>query len=221
MNRQQMFDAVLEDLNRKDKENMLPGWLESATARANEFLRVDDMVFRALLEVTQNIIRLPPDFIDFFSMSVRDATGSPTGPDGTRSLFVYMPPEQFDAGMDDPKPYRAPRAPLFYTKRGSYLEIGDWNIPKPYKLDLWFYRAMGVPQAATDTNWLMMKYPHVFKNIMLHFGYNHLQEFDVAGALMQSAIQEMQALNDMSAATRYGSGPLIARAPKKLGGRRS
>lgn len=219
MNRQEMFAAVLTDLNREDKIDMLPGWLESATSRANLLLRVKDMVFRATIPVTEHIVPLPADFLDFYSLTIRqDAT-----PDfsGWRGPLEYMPPDQFDRGFDIPHPTRPPHSPLYYTMRGGNLELGRWGYPVPFKLDLWYYRKMGVPQAASDTNWLMLHHPHVFKNIMLHFGYNHLQEFDIAGALMQSATAEIQALNDATQALRYGTGPLLSRPARRIGGRRS
>lgn len=215
MNREELFAAVAADLNREDKMDRLPQWLESAEFRINAALRDERMVKRAVLEITETTFPVPPDFIEPQTTTIRHHITDPVRPGEVVGAAKYMPPDQIDDGWSTPLP-NAPRGPLWYTMRGRNFELGNWNAEGPFQVDLWYYANLMKLVEPTDTNFLLTIAPHIYVDAMSHFGFRHLQEFDNADRCLVSMTAEIQFLNDKNEATKF-KGPLIARPTRGFG----
>lgn len=220
MTRAELFASVLDDLNREDKANKCPEWLASAASRINMFLRDERMVKRAIMPITETLFALPPDYLQQKSIALRNGTlTTPITPGSHAGGLQYIPADDLDSGIAR-LPFPATK-PVWYTIRGREIELGAWNGSNPYQVDLFYYAELPVLSQDTDTNWLLTKYPQIYKNAMLHFGFNHLLEYDTASGFMSSVMAEIQTLNDNAEKEKYGSGPLVMSAPRRIGGRRS
>jgi hypothetical protein len=216
MDRQALFSAVLRDLgNREDKADFLPEWLTSAEFRINSALRVDDMVKRSVTSLAETLISPPSDFIAPKQATLRKGSGALPGV--LSGQLVYMPSDIFDSGE-----YVIGTQPIFYTQRGKVLEFAGWtDSVGPWQLDLRYYAELPKLPEDGSTNWLLEKAPHIYRMAMMYFGYQNMQEFDNANNILVTITQEIQFMNDQNDKNQYGSGPLIMRPPRKIGGRHS
>lgn len=209
MNRAELFTSVTRDLNRRDKTDFLPEWLISAEFRINQSLRVEEMVKHVTLPLTEMRFPVPPDFL-------KEKTIKITSGGASIGRFVYVPADQLDAGLAPP---RVPGGPRFYTMRGRFIEIEPYGLNATYVVDMWYYAELSKLLADEDTNFLSTKAPHIYIMAIKHFGYRNMQEFERADAEMMQCLSEMELMNQKAMETLAGSGPLIMRPPKRLGGR--
>lgn len=220
MDRAGLFTAVLEDTNREDKADRLPEWLASAEFRINLALRDERMIKRAVLEITETTFPVPPDFIaPKGNLSIRKHLSDPIRPGEVVGALAYFPSDQIDNGLANPSS-AFPRPPRWFTKRGRNIELGGWNSPGPFQIDMWYYAELPKLTADDSTNWLMEKAPHVYKDAMLHFAFLHLQEFDTADRCLMRMTAEIQFMNDKAEENKHGDGPLIMRPRQGFGSRR-
>lgn len=217
MNRAELFTEVMADLNREDKADRLPGWLESAEFLINENLRDERMVKHAVLPITETEFPFPPDMqAPKGNISVRSGS-DPANPGPVLASLYYMPSDEIDNGLGNPAYFELPRGPLWYTVRGRNVILGGWTKPGPFLADLWYYGDLMKLENDTDENWLSKIAGHIYKNLMLAFGFRHLQEFDTADRFQMQAMGEIQAINDRNEAKKYGDGPLIKRPVQGFG----
>jgi len=213
MNRAELFEAVSYELNRDDKVAKYPEWLTSAEFRINTALRMEEMVRHAELAVTERRFPYPPDFLEGKTLTIESE------PDGTSiGRFVYVPADQLDAGL---VPAMPPRGPRYYTVRGRFIELEPWNLSGTYTADLWYYAKLPKLLQDTDTNFLLTDAPHIYVRAVAYFGYLDLKEVENANRTLSEVVGEIELLNQTAERLKAGTGPLIARPPKRLGGRRS
>lgn len=224
MNRGELYTSVLSSLNRDDEPpERLDEWLVSATFRINQLLRANEQVIPATLPVTETLFPVPDNFLEYKSLSILSgvstdtATAQLTG--NTLGELQFFPAVDVDGGrLPTFYPNNRPR---WFTQRGRFIELGPWVGDTAYTVRLWYYAELPVLREATDTNWLLSKAFHIYKNAMLHFGHNHYLEFDTASGYMGSVMAECQQMNENAKMAQYGAGPLIMAPARKLGGRRS
>jgi hypothetical protein len=211
--RVEILNTALLELNREDKAAYMPSWLASAEARINSAMRVEEMVQHSKLPITEMIFPLPPDFQAGKSLSIiDDATAT------TYGTLLYVPSEQLDAGWVAPS---YGQGPTWYTTRGRNIQLANWNLSGAYTLDMWYYANWPKLVADGDHNWLSDNFPHVYIEMIKAFGFRHLQEFDNADRTLMTAMAEINAMNEMANLNKQPVGPLIMRAPRKMGGRHS
>lgn len=216
MDRQELFRQVLSDLNRLDKGDMLPGWLESAEFIIHENLRHERMVKHAVLPVTETVFPVPPNFIDAHgNISIR-AGSDPTSPGPILASLRYMPSDQVDDKEGEPDAWD-PRGPLWYTLKGRNIVLAGWNKSGPFLVDMWYYGKLDKLPNDTSSNWLLDEANHIYKDAMLYFGFRHLQEFDTADRHLASAVGFISKMNDNAEKRKAGSGALIARPVRGFG----
>ncbi len=218
MDRDGLFADVLADLNREDKIERLPGWLAAAEFRINQVLRSPDMIKRATLPITEKEFPTPPDFIAYETLKVRHEVEGEVGT--SAGTLVYMPADQIDNGFSRPVSEH-PRGPRWFTLRGNRIELGGWNSPGSFQIDLYYFSELEKLPNPNSTNWLLTKAPHIYKNMMLGLGFKHLMEFEAATNATTEAMTEIQVLNDTAENNKYGTGPLIQRPARRIGGRHS
>lgn len=217
MDRAGLFAEVAKELNRQDKLEFLPSWLTSTEFRVNQLLRDRRMIERAILRVDTNEFPVPDDFLETESLSIQDGSLFPAfGAKASGALF-YTPPDQLDS---DPKAF-VTESPHWFTVRGRYMELAGWRVSTPFQVRLFYYAELRPLLNDDSTNWLLEKAPHIYRHGMLHFGFQHLEEYDVANNFLTTMVTEIQGINEIAKATKHGNGPLIMRPSQKLGGRHS
>lgn len=217
MDRAELFRNVLAEINRKDKGEFLPEWLATTHFRINEALRHEKMVRHSMMPVTERIFPMPPDFIEIKGdISIRGGS-VPQSPGPVLGSLYYMPSDQVHAGLSNPGPYAFPRGPLWFTTRGNMIELGGWNKPGPFLVDLWYYAKLPELKADTDTNWLLTDAPHIYKDGMAALGFRHLKEYDISDRMLATMLGEIQGMNDHTQTRAQGTGPLIQRSTRGFG----
>lgn len=218
MTRAELFTAVLRDLNREDKVDFLPEWLMGTEFRINGLLRVQEMVQHYGLPVSEQIFPVPVDFLAPVSLELRDFTDNTLG--GVLGPLLYLPADQLASGLGTPEAGVIAN-PQWFTIRGRYIQLAPWTGTGSYMTDLWYYAKLPKLVEATSTNWLLDDAPHIYRAIMLHFGFRNLQEVERSDAEMLSAMQEIQFLNAQAEIARTPTGPLIKRQEARLSWRHS
>lgn len=217
--RAQIFADVLADINREDKADRLPGWLSDAENIINQSLRVEQMLTRATLDLSEMVFKVPPDFLAPKSITVRSGVTGDTVLGTPKNPLNYIPADQLENGWATPvEPGINPR---WYTIRGHEIEMGGWTAPGPFQIDMRYYGRIPPLSLDTSSNWLSIEHTTLYKNAMKHFAFQHLQEFAVADRFMGLAVAQIQEMNDKNDEKKYGAGPLIARPARRIGGRHS
>lgn len=219
MDRKQLFTEVLADLNRDDKADRLPGWLENAEFLINENLRDDRMLKHAVLQVTERVFPVPPNFVAANgNLSIRSGS-DPAKPGPILHTLYYFPEDELNNGQANPRPGVPARGPLWYTTKGRFIELAGWNAEGPYLVDMWYYGELDKLPDDNSSNWLLDRASHIYKNLMLAFGFRHLQEFDTSDRYQMLGMGEIQALNDRNEEKKIAKGPLMMRPTQGFGAR--
>lgn len=198
---------VREDIDPDD----MAGWIDSATARLNQELRINDMLVRASLPLTSANPQTPPDFIAVKTLRLTGSAqfGTPKGP------LIYATPEHI-AAMASRWPHCYPG---YYASFGRELEVAPFRAASGVNLDLWYYAALNDLAADADTNLALEKYPDLYLNAVCIYGHRFYLEMDQA--LMRDGLvtAEIQRLNDRKDAEKYGDGPLMMQPAPAIGRR--
>jgi hypothetical protein len=219
--RAQLYASVKFELNRQDRDQFFDEWLASAEFRINKLLRAREMIQRATVVITETLFPLPSDFIAIDSVGLRIAGANQNDIGRRAGTLRYIPIDAINSGSAE-LPYPG-TTPGWFTVRGREIELGPWNNSAAnYQIDLSYFANLPKLIANDSTNWLLTQAPHIYRNAMLHFGFNSLMEYDTAGAMMTNVITEIQMMNDAAEAEKMAAGPLImARPARKMGGRNS
>jgi hypothetical protein len=224
MTRADIFAQVLSDINREDKADLLPGWLVSAESRINLALRDERMVKHAILPIEDYVFPLPADFLEHKSIELRQGVDGPVAPGARLGPLKYIPSDQLDQGKAE-LPYPGVR-PAWFTVRGKQIEIGAWNKPivagaAGFQIDMWYYAKLAALVVDESSNWFSDDFPHIYQDMIKFFAYRNLQEYDTADKHLAMATTEIGIINDASKKMQQGSGPLIMRPARRIGGRYS
>lgn len=219
MDRATLFSELAEEINRQDKEHLMPTWLIGAEFRLNNLLRDREMIARAILQVTERVFPGPPDFLEAESLSIQDGTINGV-PNTKRGSLFYIPATEVDNDTDN---RFVTASPQWFTTRGSkYIELVGWTGTGDFQVQLYYYAKLPALTEDNHTNWLLDSAPHLYKSAMKYFAYTDLEEYTIADRFLAATAAECQAMNDRSQAMKYGTGPLIRRPnPVRFGGRHS
>lgn len=207
--------ALVRDDIEEEEAN---AWVDSATARISRSLRNAEMLRHRVLALTGASFALPDDFLEV--REVRLGTNPPGGATlGTvKGTLIYAPPAELTlmSGMA----YPGADLPGYFTIRGTEIEIVPWAVPSgEYQVSLWYFAS--IPNLTTDaaTNTVLEKYQDLYLSATLIYGHRFYLEDDKALLKEGLVAQECQELNDKFREAKYGDGPLVARPPRKMGGR--
>lgn len=196
----------------------LDAWVDSATARLNRSLRISEMLTHRILPLTGASFSAPSDFLEPRELRVA------TNPDGAVALgsvrgpLIYSPPSEMAAYAN--AEYRGGELPGYFTTRGTEIEIIPWAVPSgDYQVSLWYFAK--IPALTTDvsTNVILENYQDLYLSAALIYGHRFFLETESSVLKDGLVAQECAELNDRFKDAKYGDGPLVARAPRKMGGR--
>lgn len=209
---------VREDIDPEE----LAAWVESATNRIEQDLRVKEMLRHKVLPVTGPNFSAPVDFLhpSELRIAVNPQAGEiRVGP--SRGPLLYASPAEI-ATMSERTDRAAllGHAPGYYTTQGDQFEIVPYAVPAgSYQISLWYFGRLDPLTTAESTNPVLQRYQDLYLNAALIYGhrfYLETQESIVREGLVGA---EIDRLNRQFQEAKYGSGPLVMRPAPKIGGR--
>ena len=153
-----LLDAAASWLNRGDLVDQLPAFVTLSEGQFNREMRVRDMMVRADATSAQELVQLPDDWLEHYSLTV--PPGSPSLTDGKAMPLRYM-------GEKETNEYKAAYRgvggpPVGYTIIGNSIEL----VPAPsgnVDLKMVYYQKIPSLNATTQTtNWLLAKSPDLY-----------------------------------------------------------
>lgn len=216
MDRQQLFADVLSDINRKDKGDLLPGWLASAEFLINETLRDDRMVKHSVLPITERNFPVPPNFLEAQGELLVRSGSDPASPGPVLASLRYMGTADAADGYGEPDPWET-RGPLWYTVRGREYQLAGWNVDRPYLVDLWYFGTIDKLPNDTSSNWLLDYAPQIYREGMKHFAFIHLEEPELSDRALGNMSGAISVLNNNTEKRKTPQGPLIRRSVRGFG----
>jgi hypothetical protein len=191
--------AVADWLNRADLTDQIPGFVALAEAGFNRELRVRDMLVRAHATSDAEMVPLPADFLEHYSLVIE--------PGGSNSMLRYMSEKE----TNELKANRVTGSVSGYTLSDNAFEL----VPAPsgdVLLRLVYYARVPALSATAPSNWLLAKAPDLYLYGALLQAAPYLN--DVARletwATMRSAL--MEALRMESEAAMRPRAGMLARA---------
>ena len=145
-------------LNRGDLDDQMPAFVTLAEAQFNRELRLRDMMVRTDCTSDQEMVELPDDFLEHYSLVV--APGPPPAPPGyTPTPLRYMSEKESNAAKA--AAYGQGGPPTGYTLIGNAFELvlapaGDVNLKMVY------YARIPDLSTSVQSNWLLAKSPDLY-----------------------------------------------------------
>lgn len=185
--------AAASYLQRSDLTSMLGTFVELATARFSDELRVPEMEKIATTAATSEYTALPTDFRSIILM---EADGD---------VYEYRTPWQLQKLIES----NAQPDPPVYTIQDMQFRV--WPAPTSTNVDLTYYAALDALVSDSDTNWLLTKRPDVYLMGVLAQARLFLHDdnrFGTAAAFVDKYIAEA---NRSGRQIRVGSAPISIR----------
>lgn len=153
-----LLAAGADWLNRADLTDQLPAFVALSESQFNRELRVRDMMVRADATSNQELVQLPDDWLEAYSLIV--PPGAPPSPQGfAPAPLRYMSERETNQIKATWWGQAAP--PTGYTIIGNSIEL----VPAPsdnVDLKMVYYQRIPSLSAANPTNWLLTKSPDLY-----------------------------------------------------------
>jgi hypothetical protein len=144
-----LLAAAADWLNRADLTEQLPGFVRLAEAAFNRELRVRDMMVRAHTTSNAEIVELPLDFLETYSLVIEPA--------GAQPFLRYMGEQE----SNQIKAANVTGSVFGYTLVNGAFEL----VPAPpgdVQLRLVYYATIPCLGTTVPTNWLLKKSPDLY-----------------------------------------------------------
>jgi len=147
--------SVADFLNRSDLTAVIPDFVTMATAALTRRLIADgpvrQMFGTTTLSITAEKTNLPPDFM------------------GLKSLYLYTTSDSGQVQFCEPEKIAEQKIlrpnqdgdPQLFTIIGGQIQFWPWNTGT-YSAEIGYWQALTALSGASDTNWLLTKYPDAY-----------------------------------------------------------
>lgn len=187
-----LLAAMADWLNRQDLTDQLPGFVQLFEAEANRELRVRDMQKRLDGTVSGELLDVPADFLEPYSLELAAGTGG-YGPE-----LEFISEGEAKKRRAEDRYWSTTGTPRAYTIFGSKFELlPPADTATPYKLK---YLAKVPALTTTNTsNWLLLKSPDLYLYGSLLHAAPYLkndERLDTWAGLRQQIMDKMQIESD-------------------------
>ena len=153
-----LLAAGADWLNRGDLVDQLPAFVSLSEGQFNRELRVRDMMVRADATSDQELVQLPDDWLEAYSLVI--PPGPPPSPQGFfPQPLRYM--SERESNQAKATWFGQPGVPTGYTIIGNTIEL----VPAPVddvNLKMVYYQRIPSLSATNPTNWLLLKSPDLY-----------------------------------------------------------
>lgn len=153
-----LLAAGADYLNRADLTDQMPAFVALSETQFNRELRVRDMMIRADTTSDLELVQLPDDWLEHYSLIV--PPGPPSSPQGFAPVPLrYMAERETNAY--NARGFGQPGVPVGYTIIGNTIEL----VPAPtgnVDLKMVYYQRIPALSATNPTNWLLAKSPDLY-----------------------------------------------------------
>jgi len=191
-----LLSAAAQWLNREDLTDQLPAFVRFAESQFNRELRVRDMMVRAYTTSANELVELPDDWLEHYSLTTADG--------GT---LEYMT----EAGSNRLKGDGMSGETFGYTVVGNAIEL----VPMPgadMELRMVYYARIPSLGPSQPSNWLLAKYPDIYLYSTLLQAMPYLKDDTRLATWIQLRAGMIESMRlESEASLRPRGGPLIAR----------
>lgn len=191
-----LLQAAADWLNRADLTDQIPAFVRFAESQFNRELRVREMMTRASTTSANELVELPNDWLEHYSLTTADG-----------GVLEYMT----EANSNRLKGDGMSGETFGYTVVGNAIEL----VPMPgadMELRMVYYARIPHLGSTQPSNWLLAKYPDVYLYSVLLQAMPYLKDdarLSVWIQLRAGMIESMRL--ESEAALRPRGGSLIAR----------
>lgn len=199
-NRAALIASVVDELDRDDLADQIPGFLALAESDIAFDLQPRDSLTRATTTIDEDYENLPSNWGVPVALHLNGVDG--------RVLLSYRTPSQIAALRE----YDLSGTPRFYTIVGTQLWFD--RTPSGEQLELQYYSGLPALVADDDSNSVLLTAPSIYFYGTLKHSAPFLKDdarIALWDTLYQSSVQRYLKQNER---TRYGPGPLAARAKR-------
>lgn len=191
-----LLQAAADWLNRADLTDQVPAFVRFAEAQFNRELRVRDMMVRAYTTSANELVELPSDWLEHYSLTTADG-----------GVLEYMT----EANSNRLKGDGMAGETFGYTVVGNAIEL----VPMPgadMELRMVYYARIPHLGPSEPSNWLLAKYPDVYLYSVLLQAMPYLKDDARLATWIQLRAAMIESMRlESEAALRPRGGPLIAR----------
>ena len=191
-----LIAAAADWLNRQDLTDQIPAFVRFAESQFNRELRVRDMQVRAYTTSANELVELPDDWLEHYSLTTADG-----------GVLEYMT----EANSNRAKGDGLAGETFGYTVIGNAIEL----VPAPgadMELRMVYYARIPHLGPTQPSNWLLAKYPDVYLYSVLVQSMPYLKDDARLATWIQLRAGMIESMRlESEAALRPRGGPLIAR----------
>ena len=191
-----LIAAAADYLNRQDLTDQIPVFVRFAESQFNRELRLRDMQVRAYTMSANELVELPDDWLEHYSLTTADG-----------GAIEYMT----EANSNRFKGDGLAGETFGYTVVGNAIEL----VPAPgadMELRMVYYARIPHLGPTQPSNWLLAKYPDVYLYSVLVQAMPYLKDDARLATWIQLRAGMIESLRlELEAALRPRGGPLIAR----------
>jgi len=192
----QLCTATADYLNRADLTDQIPVFVRFAESQFNRELRVRDMMTRAYTTSANELVELPDDWLEHFSLTTADG-----------GVIEYMT----EANSNRFKGDGMTGETFGYTVVGNAIEL----VPAPgsdMELRMVYYARIPHLGPTQPSNWLLAKYPDVYLYSVLVQAMPYLKDDARLATWIQLRAAMIESMRlESEASLRPRGSPLIAR----------